>query len=218
MPIGIGKPVRLANALYRLAEADRNLRLRIFTGLTLVRPRYRTHLERRFVAPLLDRLFGSYPEWPTSRRCARIGCRPTSRSPNSSCRPARADRQRPCSRAIPASTTRRSRATCSAWGPMSSAQLVAPHPRGEAHISLSSNTDVTLDMALRRGAARRRASRSALAGRAQRQPAVHARRGRVRRSEVDVLLDRPGRTTTCSRRPRSPYRSRTTPWPSMRPR
>ena len=62
IPIGIGKPVQLANALYRLAEADRSLRLRIFTGLTLVRPAYRTSLERRFVEPLLDRLFGSYPD------------------------------------------------------------------------------------------------------------------------------------------------------------
>ena len=49
IPIGIGKPVQLANALYRLAEADRSLRLRIFTGLTLVRPAYRTSLEQRFV-------------------------------------------------------------------------------------------------------------------------------------------------------------------------
>jgi acyl-CoA hydrolase len=61
-PIGIGKPVLLLNALYSLAEADRRLRLTIFTGLTLVRPRYRTDLERRFVAPLLDRLFATYPE------------------------------------------------------------------------------------------------------------------------------------------------------------
>ncbi len=62
IPIGIGKPVQLANALSRLAEADRSLRLRIFTGLTLVRPAYRTSLERRFVEPLLDRLFGTYPD------------------------------------------------------------------------------------------------------------------------------------------------------------
>ena len=49
MPIGIGKPVALANALYQLAAADKSLRLRIFTGLSLVRPSYRTRLERRFV-------------------------------------------------------------------------------------------------------------------------------------------------------------------------
>ena len=61
-PIGIGKPVLLLNALYSLVEADPHLRLTIFTGLTLTRPRYRTDLERRFVEPLLDRLFATYPE------------------------------------------------------------------------------------------------------------------------------------------------------------
>ena len=62
MPIGIGKPVLLLNALYALAEADRGIRLNIFTGLSLMRPRYRNSLEERFAKPLLDRLFASYPD------------------------------------------------------------------------------------------------------------------------------------------------------------
>ncbi|MET0567916.1 MAG: hypothetical protein ABWZ74_02470 [Hyphomicrobiaceae bacterium] len=61
VPIGIGKPNLLLNALYRLVENDRRLKMTIFTGLTLVRPMYRSSIERRFVEPLLDRLFGSYP-------------------------------------------------------------------------------------------------------------------------------------------------------------
>lgn len=62
VPIGIGKPLLLLNALYRRAEADRSLRLSIFTGLTLTRPPYRSSLEARFVGPLLDRLFPTCPE------------------------------------------------------------------------------------------------------------------------------------------------------------
>ena len=62
VPIGIGKPVLLVNALYKLAEADRSISLRIFTGLSLMRPRYRNSLEERFAKPLLDRLFASYPD------------------------------------------------------------------------------------------------------------------------------------------------------------
>ena len=62
VPIGIGKPILLIDALYRLAEADRRVKLSIFTGLTLTRPRFRNTLERRFVAPLLDRLFATYSE------------------------------------------------------------------------------------------------------------------------------------------------------------
>ncbi len=62
VPIGIGKPVLLVNALCKLAEADRSIKLHIFTGLSLARPRYRTSLEERFAKPLLDRLFASYPD------------------------------------------------------------------------------------------------------------------------------------------------------------
>ena len=43
VPIGIGKPILLIDALIRLAEADRRVKLSIFTGLTLTRPRSRTH-------------------------------------------------------------------------------------------------------------------------------------------------------------------------------
>ena len=44
VPIGVGKPNRLLNALYRLAEADRRITLEIFTGISLARPPYRTCL------------------------------------------------------------------------------------------------------------------------------------------------------------------------------
>jgi hypothetical protein len=57
VPISIGKPILLIDALYRLAEADRRVQLTIFTGLTLTRPRFRSSLERRFAKPLMDRLF-----------------------------------------------------------------------------------------------------------------------------------------------------------------
>lgn len=62
IPVGIGKPNLLVNALYALAEADRRLSLRILTGLTLVRPKYRSDLERRFAGPFVERLFGSWPD------------------------------------------------------------------------------------------------------------------------------------------------------------
>ena len=39
VPIGIGKPNRLINALYGIAEADRRVTLKIFTGISLMRPK-----------------------------------------------------------------------------------------------------------------------------------------------------------------------------------
>src|SRR5438094_171717 len=43
-------------------RADSRLDLRIFTALTLARPRWQSDMERRFIEPLNDRLFGGYPE------------------------------------------------------------------------------------------------------------------------------------------------------------
>ena len=61
LPIGIGKSIRIADALYRRAAADASIELKIFTGLTLEVPHGRTELERRFLEPLTERL---YPGWP----------------------------------------------------------------------------------------------------------------------------------------------------------
>jgi hypothetical protein len=59
-PLGIGKTIGLLNAFYRLAEADPTINLTIVTALTLARPDYSSDLEKRFVAPLLDRILTNY--------------------------------------------------------------------------------------------------------------------------------------------------------------
>ena len=92
-------------------------------------------------------------------------------------------------------------------------QLVAPHPQGEPRISLSSNTDITLDMLpyIVRAADGRPAARARR--RDQRQPALHAGRGRDGcERDATSCWRRSARTTSCSRRPRSRCRSPTTPW------
>jgi acyl-CoA hydrolase len=62
LPLGIGKPNVLANAFYRRALADSRVNLKIFTALSLRAPIWHGELERRFVEPLSQRLFGSYLE------------------------------------------------------------------------------------------------------------------------------------------------------------
>ncbi|MDO9561902.1 MAG: acetyl-CoA hydrolase/transferase C-terminal domain-containing protein, partial [Bradyrhizobium sp.] len=44
------------------AAADRAINLTFFTALTLEKPRPKSLLERRFIAPVIDRLFGGYPD------------------------------------------------------------------------------------------------------------------------------------------------------------
>ena len=62
LPVGIGKPNLLANAFVRRAAADQSVRLTIVTALSLGVPRWSSELERRYVEPLVQRVFGSYPE------------------------------------------------------------------------------------------------------------------------------------------------------------
>src|SRR5438552_381458 len=61
-PLGLGKANHIVNELYRRAAEDPRIDLRIFTALSLARPRWKTDLERRFLEPLSERLFGGYPE------------------------------------------------------------------------------------------------------------------------------------------------------------
>jgi acyl-CoA hydrolase len=61
-PLGLGKANHLVNEFFRRARADPRIDLRIFTALTLAKPRGKSELERRFVEPLAERLFGGYPE------------------------------------------------------------------------------------------------------------------------------------------------------------
>jgi acyl-CoA hydrolase len=61
-PLGLGKANHLVNEFFRHAREDSKINLHIFTALTLARPRGRSELERRFLEPLGERLFGGYPE------------------------------------------------------------------------------------------------------------------------------------------------------------
>jgi acyl-CoA hydrolase len=63
LPLGLGKGTHVANALYAIAVAEHSIRLKIFTALTLERPRSGSELERRFIEPAMERLFGDYPEF-----------------------------------------------------------------------------------------------------------------------------------------------------------
>ena len=62
LPLGLGKANHVINALYARAAADRSINLTLFSALTLEKPRPSSLLERRFIGPVIDRLFGGYPD------------------------------------------------------------------------------------------------------------------------------------------------------------
>lgn len=61
LPLALGKANHVVNALFARAVADPSISLKIFTALTLERPRPASELHRRFIEPVVERLFGAYP-------------------------------------------------------------------------------------------------------------------------------------------------------------
>jgi hypothetical protein len=62
LPLGLGKANHIVNALYARASADRSINLTLLTALTLEKPKPSNLIERRFIAPVIERLFGGYPD------------------------------------------------------------------------------------------------------------------------------------------------------------
>jgi acyl-CoA hydrolase len=62
LPLGIGKPNLIANEFFRRARGDPALDLTIFTALSLRKPTGSSALEKAFIDPLAERIFGNYPE------------------------------------------------------------------------------------------------------------------------------------------------------------
>ena len=62
MPLGMGKPNPLANAIYRRAVDDPRISLTILTALSLTRPRGDSDLQQRFLGPFVERVYGDYEE------------------------------------------------------------------------------------------------------------------------------------------------------------
>jgi hypothetical protein len=61
LPLGLGKANHVANSIFNRAAGDPSIALRIFTALTLGKPRAKRELERRFLEPISARLFDDYP-------------------------------------------------------------------------------------------------------------------------------------------------------------
>src|SRR5471030_654958 len=61
LPLGLGKANHVANSMFRRAAGNPSMALRIFTALTLGKPRAKQDLERRFLDPVSARLFDGYP-------------------------------------------------------------------------------------------------------------------------------------------------------------
>lgn len=62
MPLGLGKPNLFVNALYRRIAKLPDRALTLYTALALGRPTLGDGLQKRFLEPFIERVFGDYPE------------------------------------------------------------------------------------------------------------------------------------------------------------
>lgn len=67
LPLGLGKPIRFLNALYQRAKDDPEINLHIFTALSLLAPAGSSSLEKRFMGPFSERLYGGIPDLQYAR-------------------------------------------------------------------------------------------------------------------------------------------------------
>lgn len=62
MPLGMGKPNPLVNVLFRRALGDSQISLTILTALSLARPSPHGELQKRFLEPVIERVYADYEE------------------------------------------------------------------------------------------------------------------------------------------------------------
>ena len=146
LPLGLGKPNRWVNALYaRLRELPER-QLTIYTALCLGRPRAGQDLQRRFLEPFVERVYGDYPELdfladlqadtlPANVRIEQFFLQPGSLLDSA---PAQQD--------YTSSNYSHAARDINAKGVNVVAQLVAEDAERTGHYSLSCNPDITLDL------------------------------------------------------------------------
>lgn len=144
LPLALGKANHFANALYARAAADPSISLTIFTALTLERPHGTGEIERRFVQPLLDRLYNEYQDLgytparrkgmlPANIEVCEFFLQPGSFLGNASVQQSY----------VSANYTHVARDLIDR-GVNVLAQMIAPHPHEEGRFSFSCNPDLTL--------------------------------------------------------------------------
>lgn len=185
LPLGLGKPVTLVNALVHAVAERPDTRLSILTALTLERPDMGQGMAARFLGPAADRLFGRYPPLAYAEMM-RNGTLPDNIEVSEFFMQAgRWIGHRDSQRRYIAANYTHAYDVLAEWRPNVMMQLLAP--LDENTYSLSSNTDISADL-LR---ARRNGQQDfLLVGETNDNlPAMDGPEARLSRDEVALCLD-----------------------------
>ncbi|PPA06163.1 acetyl-CoA hydrolase, partial [Pseudomonas sp. MWU12-2312b] len=145
LPLGLGKPNHFVNALYQRVAQLPERRLTIYTALCLGRPALGDGLQKRFLEPFTERVFGDYPELDFLADLRRdslpgnIHIQQFFMQPGSLLHSACAQQD------YVSSNYSHAARDINAAGLNLVAQLVASHAEHPDRLSLSCNPDITLD-------------------------------------------------------------------------
>ncbi len=192
LPLGIGKPIPIANEFYRRAQRDRDIDLTIITALSLLRPAARPGLERRLLGPLVERVFGSYEEPEYARAVKADALPPNVRVIEFFLAPgALLESRHAQQNYLSANYTHVARDVLERGVNVIAHLLAQRTLNGQRQLSLGSNPDVTLDLLPALAAARRSGRDIVMVGQTHAQMPFMTGTAQIAADHFDYLLDEP---------------------------
>ncbi|MDX9671757.1 MULTISPECIES: acetyl-CoA hydrolase/transferase C-terminal domain-containing protein [unclassified Pseudomonas] len=146
MPLGLGKPNHFVNALYRRIKGLPERQLTIYTALCLGRPNLGDGLQKRFIEPFVERVFGDYPEFDFLADLQRDSLPANIRIEQFFMQPGSLLNSAPAQQDYVSSNYSHAARDINAAGLNLVAQLLASSSEHPDRLSLSCNPDITLDL------------------------------------------------------------------------
>ena len=146
LPLGLGKANRFVNALYQRIKLLPERQLTIYTALSLGRPPLGDGLQRRFLEPFIERVFGDYIELDYLADLHRNSLPANIIVEQFFMQPGSLLNSPAAQQDYVSSNYSHAARDINASGLNLVAQLVARHPEDAGRLSLSCNPDITLDL------------------------------------------------------------------------
>ncbi len=190
LPLGLGKPIHLANAIYRRARQDSSLKLHIVTAISPLAPKGKSSLEKRFMGPFVERLYGDIPELEYAADVLAQRLPENVKVSEFFFKAGSFLNHRPQQQNYVCTNYTHAVRDLMAIGVNVVAQLVAPSDDGKS-LSLSCNPDLSLDLMLELRKLREQGTEVAMVGETNRNLPFLGRDAQVPSDSLDILMDQP---------------------------